>query len=246
MGKILNQINKNIEKGNSLFFLLLDPDKESMPKMREVAENCEEAGVDAILVGSSFLISWDNGEKVRLLKENTKLPVILFPGGVKQLSPHADAILFLSLISGRNPRWLIEEHIQAAPIVKKFGLETIPTGYVLIESGKLTSVVFVSNTLPIPSDKVELVVAHCLAAEYLGMELVFLEAGSGAERPVPENIISEVKKNVKIPVMVGGGIKTPDTARKKVEAGADIIVVGDHFEKQGYGLLKEFVEAVHR
>jgi len=161
-----------------------------------------------------------------------------------QLTSHADAILFMSLISGRNPNYLISEQVKAAPLIQKQGLEPIPTGYLLIDGGTQTSVSFISNTTPIPRDKCEIAWAHALAGQYLGMQLIYLEAGSGAKTPVPDLMISSVKKQVSVPIIVGGGIRSPETARQKVEAGADFIVTGNVIEKDP-SLMSAFAEAIH-
>jgi phosphoglycerol geranylgeranyltransferase len=162
------------------------------------------------------------------------------------LSPHADAILYLSLISGRNANFLIGEQVKAAPRLRQYGIESISTGYMLIDSGRQTSVGFMSGTTPLPRDKFDLAWAHALAAEYLGMQLVYLEAGSGAEYPVPDRMIAAVKAHINIPVLVGGGITTPEIAAQKVEAGADFIVTGTAIENsRSQTLMKQFADAVH-
>ena len=161
-----------------------------------------------------------------------------------QLTSYADAIFFMSLISGRNPNYLISEQVKAAPLIQKQGLEPIPTGYLLIDGGTQTSVSFISDTTPIPRDKYEIAWAHALAGQYLGMQLIYLEAGSGAEIPVPDPMISSVKKQVSVPIIVGGGIRSPETAQQKVEAGADFIVTGNVIEKDP-SLMSAFAEAIH-
>ncbi|MBN2001081.1 phosphoglycerol geranylgeranyltransferase, partial [candidate division KSB1 bacterium] len=172
--------------------------------------------------------------------------VIIFPGSTKQISPYADAILFLSLISGRNPNVLIGEQVVAAPIIKSIGLEAIGTAYMFIESGNVTSAQFVSDTRPIPREKPDIAIAHALAAEYLGMKIIYLEAGSGAKYSVPEELVAAVKKYVSVPLIVGGGIRTPDEARKKVLAGAHFVVTGNVLEKnRDPGLIKAFADAIH-
>jgi len=181
---------------------------------------------------------------VKEIKAHVKVPVTIFPGNANQVSRHADAILFLSLISGRNPHLLIGEQVKAAPAIKEFGLEPIPTGYMLIESGAPTSVQFMSDTQPIPRNKPDIAKAHALAAEYLGMKMVFLEAGSGAENPVPDNIVRQVKDFISIPIIVGGGIKDPNIARNKVKSGASFVVIGNFLEEDD-SLVREFADAIH-
>jgi phosphoglycerol geranylgeranyltransferase len=173
--------------------------------------------------------------------------VILFPGGTTQLTRHVDAVLFMSLLSGRNPQFLISEQVQAAPVIKHLGLESVATGYLLLAGGGSTAVEFMSDTRPLPLDKPDLVVAHALAAQYLGMSLVYLEAGSGAQRAVPDDVIRAVTEAVDIPVMVGGGIRDPAAAAAKARAGAKFVVTGTVAEETGAAdLLRAFAEAVHR
>ena len=183
---------------------------------------------------------------VRAVKKTVDVPVIIFPNGSGMLSAAADAVLFMSLISGRNPDLLIGEQVKAAPMVKAMNLETIPTAYILIESGNLTSVVYISNTMPIPRDKPEIAMAHALAAQYMGMKLVYLEAGSGATLPVHHNTVRQVSRYIDLPVLVGGGIKDPAYAHKLSEAGASFIVIGNVLETDCTGqLAREFSLAVH-
>ncbi|MEO0236290.1 MAG: phosphoglycerol geranylgeranyltransferase, partial [candidate division WOR-3 bacterium] len=165
------------------------------------------------------------------VKSKTQKPVILFPGSHAQLTKHADAVLFLSLLSGRNAQYLIDEQVRMAPILRKFNLEAISTAYLLIESGRTTTVEWVTNTRPIPRNKVDLVIAHVLAAEMMGFKLIYLEAGSGAEKPVPDELIKLVKANINIPLIVGGGLKSLDTINGVFEAGADFVVIGNKLEE---------------
>lgn len=228
------------------FFLLLDPDRLSDKKMLRLSEMAEDCGVDAILIGSSFVISPHFHCTVKEVKEHTNLPMIVFPGSHSQISRHADAILFSSLISGRNPQYLIDEQVKGAPLVKEFRLEAIPTAYILIESGNQTSVQFISNTRPIPADKTDIACAHALAAQYLGMKLIYLEAGSSALYSVPEKLISAVTDYINLPVVVGGGIRRPEEVEKKILAGASFVVVGTQFERDDdIVLLREFASAAH-
>ena len=183
---------------------------------------------------------------LRDVKAQVKTPVILFPANAYQVCPHADAILFLSLLSGRNPQYLVGEQVNGAPLVKAFGLEPIPTGYLLIESGKPTSVAYMSGTQPIPADKPDIAKAHALAAEYFGMKFVYLEAGSGATSAVPDTLIRAVRDYVSVPLIVGGGIQSPEVARQKVAAGASAVVVGQALEESAAPkVLREFADAIH-
>ena len=181
---------------------------------------------------------------VATIKDKVEIPVVLFPGGSGQISAYADAVLFMSLLSGRNPQYLIGEQVKAAPVVKKLGLESIPTGYLLIESGSTTSAQFVSDTHPIPRDKTQIAVAHAMAAELLGMKLVYLEAGSGASNPVPPEMIAAIVGGVNIPVIVGGGIRNKDDALAAAQAGATAIIVGNAIEEQGDEIIDEMTAAL--
>ena len=212
--------------------VLLDPDKLNDEKVFEILsfyENQEK--VLGFLVGSSLLVRSDMEYFIRKLKSNTSKPVIIFPGSHCQVVKGADAILFLSLLSGRNPQYLIDEQVKMAPLVKRYGLEAIPTAYLLFDSGKATTVEVVSGTRPLPRDKVDLAVAHALAAEYLGFKLLYLEAGSGALNPVPGEVIRIVKESVSIPLIVGGGLNTKEKIISAFESGADFIVIGNKLEE---------------
>jgi phosphoglycerol geranylgeranyltransferase len=229
------------------FLVLIDPDKQPPGDAASFAKQCEDGGADGFLVGGSLLFSNHFDELIRSVKETVSIPVILFPGNGQQLSRHADAVLFMSLISGRNPQTLIGEQVMAAPLVHSLGLEAIPMGYMLIESGNVTAAQFMSNTSPIPREKPEIAVAHALAAEYLGMKFVYLEAGSGAEHSVPEPMIRAVSQTVSIPLIVGGGIRNPDEAREKVKAGASFVVTGNILEKKNNAhLISDFAKAIHQ
>ncbi|TKJ36947.1 geranylgeranylglyceryl/heptaprenylglyceryl phosphate synthase [candidate division LCP-89 bacterium B3_LCP] len=228
------------------FFVLLDPDNEKPAVLAKRAGKCQQAGADALLIGGSFLLENSFSEAVAAVKRNCSIPVIIFPGGPGQLTGEADAVLFLSLISGRNPQHLIGDQVTAAPLVKRLGLEAIPTGYMLVSSGNSTTVEFISNSKPIPRDKPKLAAAHALAAQYLGMKLIYLEAGSGADNSVPENLITAVRSWVDIPLMVGGGIRSTQDAAQKVNAGADFIVVGTAIEEnEDFSFLAGLCDAVH-
>jgi putative glycerol-1-phosphate prenyltransferase len=184
---------------------------------------------------------------IRKVRGATSLPIIIFPGSINQVSSSADAILFLSVISGRNPEHLIGKHVLSAPLIKRVNLEAISTGYILVESGTSTTAQYMSGSSPIPRNKPEIAAATALAAEYLGMKLVYLEAGSGAQQTVPKEMVKAVSAICSIPVIVGGGIKTPKAAREKVDNGAKIIVTGNFFEEENnWDMIKEFSEAVHK
>ncbi|KPJ59449.1 MAG: hypothetical protein AMJ46_11045 [Latescibacteria bacterium DG_63] len=230
----------------SAFLALVDPDAISPDEVADFAAACSEGGVDAFLVGGSITLSGNLDEIVRSIKRSSTLPVILFPGNASQISEHADAILFLSLLSSRNADFLIGEHVKAAPLLHRLSLEVVPTAYILIESGTLTSVQFITQSLPIPRDKTDLAVAHALAGKYLGMELVYLEAGSGAALPVPTEMIEAVSSATSLPVAVGGGVRSPDQARSIAKCGAQFVVVGNALERNGGGsFIEELSSAIH-
>jgi putative glycerol-1-phosphate prenyltransferase len=192
------------------------------------------------------MISGDLNTFIETIKVETSLPLIIFPGSVNQISPLADAILFLSVISGRNAEHLIGKHVTASPLIKRAKVEPISTGYILVESGVTTTAVYMSGSLPIPKNKPEIASATALAGEYLGMKLIYLEAGSGAQEPVPDEMVKAVSKECSIPIIVGGGIRNPQTARRKVENGASIIVTGNFFEDENnWDLIKDFASAIH-
>ncbi len=242
---ILKYLHEVLEKQNAGYLVLIDPEACEVDKCAKLAHEIERAGADAILLGGT-LLTIDLHPIAAVLKDETSLPIILFPGDSMHLTPHADAILYMSLISGRNPNYLIGEQVKAAPWIQRYDLEPIPTGYILIEGGNRTAVEFMSGTVPIPREKPNIAGPHALAAQYLGMQLVYLEAGSGAKLPIPNNMISTVKSQIEIPLVVGGGIRTPETATEKVNAGADFIVTGNILEKTGsFDLMKQFADAVH-
>ena len=239
----LLQIRKKKGAG---YLVLIDPDKWDQDKFIELALKAIESDADALLIGGSLLLSSSFDDLVKSVKEQVDIPLIIFPGSPTQVSKYADAIFFLSLISGRNPSYIIGEQVKAAPVIKVLGVEPISVGYILVESGRITSVEFMSNTQPIPRDKLDVAKATALAAEYLGMKMVYLEAGSGAAKAVPNEMVEAVSNYVILPIIVGGGIRTPEEAYQKVLAGASFIVTGNVLEKQrNDNLIKEFAAAVH-
>jgi phosphoglycerol geranylgeranyltransferase len=242
---IYQHILSQSEAGKKQLAVLIDPDKLQGQDIEKIAVNAEESGVDCFFVGGSLLVNNELDQCIKTLKANSKIPVILFPGNTMQMSWKADAILFLSLISGRNAEMLIGRHVIAAPHLKMSPLEVISCGYMLIESGKSTAVQYMSNTVPIPYDKMDIAICTAMAGEMLGLKLIYLESGSGAQQCVPVQMIEQVKQNIRIPLIVGGGIRTPEKANEVATAGADIIVVGTAFEKNP-GLIAEIADAVHR
>ncbi|MFZ0454029.1 MAG: geranylgeranylglyceryl/heptaprenylglyceryl phosphate synthase [Ignavibacteriaceae bacterium] len=244
--KIYNQILTIISEKGGAYLILLDPDKISIDKLSAFISQSEKSGVDGFLIGGSLLLEDNVNEFVEKIKILTSLPVIIFPGSVNQICQKADAILFLSVISGRNAEHLIGKHVIAAPIIKKTKIEPISTGYILVESGSLTTTQYMNGTPPIPRNKPEIAAATALAAEYLGMKFIYLEAGSGAEKSVPNAMIRKVSEYCSIPIIVGGGIRNPKDAREKMESGAKIIVTGNYFEDENnWEMIKLFADAVH-
>lgn len=222
--------------------LLIDPDKHSRDSLVEISRLAEKTKVHFIFVGGSLLHS-DITETIFIIRECYSGPIILFPGHATQVSPEADAILFLSLISGRNPEFLIGNHVVAAPVIKQSNLEVIPTGYLLIECGKTTSVEYMSNTRPIPNNKPDIAIATALAGEMLGLKVLYIEGGSGAQEHVSTDIISGIASNCSIPIIVGGGIRNIQTLETILDAGANIVVVGTAIE-QHPELLAEMMKAL--
>lgn len=234
------------ERKGAGHFVLIDPDKWRSDQIADVATRACEGGADAILMGGSLLLSSSFDELVKIVKGRIDIPLILFPGSTTQVSQYADAVFFLSLISGRNPTYLIGEQVRAAPVIKALDIEPISVGYVLVESGSSTSAEFMSNTRPIPRTKSDIAQATALAAEYLGMKMVYLEAGSGADRPVPVDMVAKVHDYVSLPLIVGGGIRKPEQAAQMVAAGASFVVTGNILEQPGnHNLMAEFADAVH-
>jgi len=232
------------DKSRKKLAVLIDPDKPTDAQILSIVEDAKAADVDFFFVGGSLLVTDSLDHCIKLIKANCDIPVLIFPGNSLQISKYCDGFLLLSLISGRNPEMLIGRHVIAAPYLKLYGNEIIPTGYMLIDSGKATSVSYMSDTTPIPHDKDDIAMCTAIAGEMLGLKLIYLEAGSGASIPVSTSMISKVKKMIQIPLIVGGGIKTPEMAEEAVRAGADVIVIGTAFEKEP-DLLKKFANAIH-
>lgn len=223
--------------------VLIDPDKINADSFPHFIAQLNSHEVDFIFLGGSLITDYSFDEIINRIRAITAIPVILFPGNSLHVSPNADALLLLSLISGRNPDLLIGQHVVAAPILRKSKLEILPTGYMLIESGRLTTVTYISNTLPIPHNKPDVAVCTALAGEMLGLRLIYLDAGSGAQYPVSPKMIQAVTNAVSIPVIVGGGIDSHEKAHSALNAGADLIVVGNALERDP-GLLKEIALCV--
>jgi len=232
------------QKGQKSFAVLIDPDKVTKAVLEDLADLSIQAKVDYLFVGGSLVISNHLDECIQHIKSNCNLPVILFPGSTSQVSRYADALLYLSMISGRNPELLIGQHVVSAPFVKQSGLEIISTGYMVIDGGAPTTVSYISNASPIPADKNEIAMCTAMAGEMLGMKLIYMDAGSGAKRSISESMIEKVSRCIEVPLVVGGGISDPEKAYLNCKAGADLIVVGNAIEKDA-GLIREMSDAIH-
>ncbi len=244
--KVYNYLQDTIKVKGAGLLILIDPDKTTPEKLVRFLKNGCKNCIDAFLVGGSLLTNGDIQKIISIIKNETTVPVIIFPGSVNQVYPEADAIFYLSLVSGRNAEQLIGKHVIAAPMIKKYNIEPISTGYIIIESGSYTSAEYMSNSKPIPRNKSDIAAATALAAQYIGMKFIYLEAGSGAKNSVPAEMIKCVSETVDIPVIVGGGIKKPSEAKEKIDAGAKLIVIGNCFEDEAnWQLLKEFNTVVH-
>lgn len=230
--------------GKKSFTVLIDPDKVDTAAIEQLVGLATDAKVDYFFVGGSLVISNHLDDCIRQIKTSCNIPVVLFPGSPSQVSRYADALLYLSLISGRNPELLIGQHVVSAPFVKKSGLEIIPTGYMVIDGGAPTTVSYISNAAPIPADKNDIAMCTAMAGEMLGMSLIYMDAGSGAKRPITEHMIEKVSRNIEVPLIIGGGIISPEKAYLNCKAGADIIVVGNAIEKD-ISLIKEMSDAIH-
>ncbi|HEY0976716.1 MAG TPA: geranylgeranylglyceryl/heptaprenylglyceryl phosphate synthase [Flavobacteriales bacterium] len=245
MAGVLQSIERARATGAKLLAVLIDPDfGQDEAQLERTVQNACMAKADLIFVGGSLLTSASFDRCVQLVRQWSDRPVILFPGSPSQLSGHADAVLFLSLISGRNPELLIGHHVTAAPSVKALGIEAVPTGYMLIDGGKPTTVSYVSHTVPIPHDKPGIAAATALAGELLGLRTIYMDTGSGALRTVSPEMITAVRRHTELPIIIGGGIRDAATAQALCAAGADVLVVGTAFE-QDPELIFAMSEAVH-
>jgi putative glycerol-1-phosphate prenyltransferase len=215
------------------FIVLIDPDKLPEAELPGFAARCAEADVDALFLGGSLMHAAELDRYIHTLAAATELPVVGFPGTLTQISGALDAVLYLSVVSGRNPEHLIGQHVHAAPIIKRLGIEPIPTGYMLVESGPMTTAQYMSGSIPLPRNKPEIAAATALAAEMMGMRLLFTDGGSGAEHPVSEAIIAAIAQTCTVPLVVGGGLRTPAEVARKVAAGARFVVVGNAIEQNG-------------
>jgi len=230
--------------GKKSFAVLIDPDKVNASSLQHITDLAVEARVDYLFVGGSLVISDQLDECISQIKSSCSIPVLLFPGSPSQISRHADALLYLSLISGRNADLLIGQHVVSAPFVRKSGLEIIPTGYMVVDGGAATTVSYISNATPIPADKGDIAMCTAMAGEMLGMKLIYMDAGSGAKKPITEEMITAVARQIDVPLIVGGGIREAEKAYQDCKAGADVIVIGNAIEKDA-SLIREMAAAIH-
>lgn len=242
--KIYDTISAGKVNAKKAFAVLIDPDKLDEATLLKTIQIAVKAKVDYLFVGGSLVVTDTLDTMVAFMKKHCDIPVVLFPGSPDQITPKADALLYLSLISGRNPELLIGQHVISAPFVKQSGLEIIPVGYLLIDGGAPTTVSYISNTSPIPSNKNDIALCTAMAGEMLGLKLIYMDAGSGALKPIPAEMIKRVATHIQIPLVVGGGITTPEKAIENCKAGADIIVIGNAVEKDPT-LIESISNAIH-
>lgn len=241
---ILDHFYEARNTGKKKLAVLIDPDKPDKGKLLELIREIGMGGADMVFLGGSLLVRNNVEEFITIIKENSEVPVILFPGSISQVSDKADALLFLSLISGRNPELLIGNHVMAAPLIRRTGLETLPTGYMLVDCGKPTTARYMSNSNPIPHDKPEIAACTAMAGEMLGLKLMYLDGGSGAEQTVDPEMIRQVRQSVNTPIIVGGGIRNAAKAQALCEAGADVIVIGNVTEENPQ-IITEIAKSIH-
>ena len=228
---ILDLINSAKKNNKKLLAILLDPDKLDLIDISKTIQKINKSKANLIFIGGSLLFKNVLDQFVTKVKENTKLPILLFPGSTMQITNKADGILFLQLISGRNSEYLISNQVIAAPLLRQTNLEVISTGYMLIESGRETTASYISNTKPIPAHKPEIAMATAMAGEYIGNKLIYMDGGSGALNPIPAKMIKKVAKNINLPIIIGGGLKTKESIQAAYDAGATVVVVGTAFEQ---------------
>jgi len=231
MGKLFHKILSIKEKRGAVSFALIDPDEKNDYFIKKYMEKINKSDFDAILVGGSLIIDNSYKKRISTIKSETDKPVILFPGSCMQITNQVDAMLYISLLSGNNPQYLIGEHVQTAGLIYNLNIETISTGYILIDGGSNSSVAAISKTIPLPANKYEIITAHALAGQYLGMKMLYLETGSGSKNTINPDLILYMKDKLEIPFFVGGGIDSVEKVKPLVEAGANYIVIGSAIEK---------------
>jgi geranylgeranylglyceryl phosphate synthase family protein len=240
----VNDFIERLRAGGPGLCVLVDPERTAPAEAARLAKSAEADGVKALLIGTSYDGTDRTGEVAGAIKGASKLPLLLFPNSAAQLVPDVDAVLLLSLVSGRNPQYLIEEHVRAVPFFRRHHVPAVSTAYILVDGGRITAVEAVSQTRPLPADQPDIVAAHAVAGAMIGMAAVYLDAGSGAARPVAAAVIRAVRQAVKLPLFVGGGMRSPEQVCDARTAGADFIVVGNAIEDGGAGAIKELVAAI--
>ena len=242
---IYNKLKELKSQGRTGFAVLVDPDKIDMDGMRQLAQLCNEAVVDFLIVGGSLLMEHRMGECIQVFKSCSDIPVILFPGSPAQVAREADGLLYLSLLSGRNAELLIGQHVVSAPVVRARGLEILSTGYILVDGGVPTTVSYISNSTPIPADKPDIALCTAWAGEMQGKHVIYLDAGSGARTAVSAEMVRTVSSQIDIPLIVGGGLRTPEQVYETCKAGANLVIMGNAIEKDP-SLIISMAEAVRR
>ena len=246
MNSIFSDLQTKSKESKKSLAILIDPDKVTEENIERLVDQAEIAQLDYFFLGGSLLLKNQTENVLNWIKKRTQIPVILFPGSGYQLVAGADAILFLSLISGRNPDLLIGQQVHAAPLLKELNFEIIPTGYILVECGITTTAIYMSQTMPIPANKSYIAAVTALAGEMLGLKMMYLDAGSGSNSTISNEMIQAVREQVKCPIIVGGGIRTPQKAKEIANCGADIIVVGTAFENLDFEFkIKDFKDALN-
>lgn len=241
---VYESLQQSRQAGKKKLAILIDPDKMRLGRLDQVVDFSVRYKADYFFIGGSLVVHHQLDQCIQLIRQRCQIPLILFPGSTYQMSNRADAILFLSLVSGRNPDLLIGHHVVAAPYLRRSGLEVLPTGYMLVDGGVPTSVQYMSNTLPIPADKTDIAACTAMAAEMLGLKLLFLDAGSGAAQPVSAEMVAAVRAVTHLPLIVGGGLRTVDKVLENLAAGADVIVIGTAVEEDP-SLLVDVSAAIH-
>ncbi|MEM2522903.1 MAG: geranylgeranylglyceryl/heptaprenylglyceryl phosphate synthase [Candidatus Bathyarchaeia archaeon] len=246
IGTVEQYLINKISSEGTIHITLIDPEKVTPSQALAIAEMAKTSGTSAIMVGGSTFISTKHlDDVIKTIKREIKIPVILFPNNVTSISPYADAIWFMSLLNSADPYFIIGAHVLGAPLIKRYGLEPIPMGYIIVGEGGAAGII--GKAIPIPYDKPELAAAHALAGQYLGMRFIYLEAGSGAKQPVPQEMIRVVKQRIDVPLIVGGGIRSGDQASAVASAGADVIVTGNVVENgKVKDRVSEIVEGIKR
>lgn len=242
-GRIYQALKQLKSQGKCGFAVLVDPDNVAPADMADLARLCNEAQVDFLFFGGSLVVAHQMDACIQRFRAESNIPIVLFPGSPAQVTPLADALLYLALVSGRNADLLIGQHVVSAPAVKSSGLEVISTGYMVIDGGVPTTVSYMSHAAPIPANKPDIALCTAWAAELLGKHIIYMDAGSGATKPISEEMIRRVSSQIDIPLVVGGGIKTPEKAFVNAQAGANVVVVGNAIEKNS-GLIREIAHAV--